>query len=133
MMRGDGDHQRGGPGMGAGMAIHGTFVTPKPGGGYQTVDTQQGKVSAVSSSSITVASVDGFTQTYVVTSTTIVTAQRDGIASVKVGDEVAVMAVESGSDRNAVRIVDRTQVGSMHGQLGPRPGGAASPAPTKTS
>ena len=57
-------HGRAGLGMGLGMGIHGSFVVPKQGGGYQTVDTQVGTVTGVSSTSITVRSVDGFTQTY---------------------------------------------------------------------
>ncbi len=87
-------------------AIHGQFVVPKPGGGYQTVDTQRGSVTAVSATSITVKSSDGFTKTYRVTSSTIVAARRDGIASVKTGHQVTVMATVSGSTATAVGIVD---------------------------
>ena len=135
MARGGHDGMRGGMGMGMGGAIHGSFVTPKQGGGYQTVDTQRGTVTGVSSSAITVKSVDGFTATYAVDATTMVNAQRDGIASVKVGDEVGVTAIESGSTKKAVRIVDLTQLSDMHGKLG---GGRAqksapTPAPTSTA
>lgn len=108
--RGAGHRGPGGMGMGLGMGIHGSFVTEKQGGGYQTVDAQRGTVTAVSKDSITVKSVDGFTATYVVTADTIVNAKRDGIASVKVGDEVGVMGVEGAGKTTAVRIVDRTQL-----------------------
>ena len=131
-----GMHGRGGPGMGLGMggAIHGTFVTPKQGGGYQTVDTQRGTVTAVSTTSITVKSSDGFTKTYVVTADTIVNATRDGIASVKNGDEVGVMAVESGSDADAVTIMDRTRIDSSRQKWAPPvPSGSASPSAASSS
>jgi hypothetical protein len=116
-------------GLGAGMAIHGSFVTSKKGGGYQTVDTQQGKVTAVSSSSITVRSEDGFSATYVVNSATGVHALKDGIASVKVDDEVIVVGVESGSTVTAIEILDRTQIGDIHKKFfpqGPKPSASAS-------
>jgi len=140
--RGDGDrgHRGFGPGMGMGMgmgggfAIHGSFVTPKQGGGYQTVDTQRGKVTAVSSTSISVKSEDGFTATYVVTADTLVNAKRDGIASIKVGDEVGVVGLENAGSTTAVQIVDRTQMGAGWKKFAPqRPGGGATPTPSSTS
>ena len=94
-----------GPGMGPG--IHGTFVTPdKAGTGYQTIDTQKGSVTDVSATSITVKSKDGFTKTYIVTSTTDVNGKTGDIASVKSGDDVAILGIESGSDVNAQQIFD---------------------------
>jgi hypothetical protein len=87
-------------------AVHGEFVVPKSGGGYQTVDTQRGSVTAVSSSSITIKSSDGFSKTYTVTSDTIVDAKRDGIGSIKVGDQAFVMATVSGSTATATNIAD---------------------------
>jgi hypothetical protein len=98
-----------GPGagsFGAFGAVHGQFVVPKQGGGYQTIDTQRGQVTAVSNSAITIKSPDGFVQTYAVTSSTIVAAQRDGIGSIKVGDQAAVRATVSGSTATAVIIGD---------------------------
>ena len=136
--RGDGDgrHGRGGMGFGMGMGIHGSFVTPKQGGGYQTVDMQRGTVTAVSKDSITVKSVDGFTATYVVTADTVVNAKRDGIASVKVGDEVGVMGIENAGKTTAVQIVDRTQLkDSKQKWAPPAPNGngkSASPAPSQS-
>lgn len=94
--------------VGFGMlgAIHGQFVVPKQGGGYQTIDTQRGTVTAVSTNSITVKSSDGYTKTYQVTSSTLVDAQRGGIASVKTGQTVSVLATVSGSAATATRIAD---------------------------
>src|SRR5207245_10029091 len=86
---GFGHHGFGGGGM------HGEFVVPKPGGGYQTVLTQLGTVESVSSSSITVKSEDGFSHTYTVNNDTLVYAGDNGIADVAHGDTVRVLAVGS--------------------------------------
>ncbi|MDX6391679.1 MAG: hypothetical protein QOJ73_2742 [Streptosporangiaceae bacterium] len=97
-----------GGGFGAGVAgaLHGQFVVPRSGGGYQTEDTQRGSVTAVSTSSITVKSADGFTKTYQVTSSTVVDARRDGIGSVKNGHQVSVLATVSGGHATATNIQD---------------------------
>lgn len=98
-----------GPGLlGGGLfgAVHGTVVVPKSGGGYQTIAFQNGKVTAVSGTSITLRSADGYSHTYQVTSSTMVNAQRDGIGSIKNGNQVMVDATASGSTTTAVRIVD---------------------------
>ncbi|HZX04200.1 hypothetical protein, partial [Kribbella sp.] len=78
--------------FGMGRALHGEFVVQKNGGGYQTVDVQRGQVTAVSNSSLTVKSADGFTKTYTVTSNTMVNAARNGIGDVKTGNTVNVAA-----------------------------------------
>ena len=102
-----GRHGGGMRGLGLGPGIHGTFVTPnQSGNGYQTIDTQKGSVTDVSASSITVKSKDGFTKTYIVSSTTNVNGKAGDIASVKSGDEVAILGIESGSDVNAQQIFD---------------------------
>jgi hypothetical protein len=103
-------------------AIHGQFVTPKPGGGYQTIDTQRGTVTAVSSSSITVKSSDGYIKTYNVTRSTHVVARRAGISTVKTGQTVSVLATISGSSATAAQIVDFTSLPKMPGILRPGPG-----------
>jgi len=89
-------------------ALHGEFVIGKSGGGYETVDVQNGQVTAVSSTSITLKSADGFTKSYVVSSSTLVDAQRDGIGSVKVGNQASVQATVSGSTATAISIEDLT-------------------------
>jgi len=100
------------PGM-FGM-VHGQFVVAKSGGGYQTVDVQDGQVTAVSTTSITLKSSDGFTKTYVVTSSTTVDAQRDGIGSVKVGNQASVEATVSGGTVTATNIADLTLLQQGH-------------------
>jgi hypothetical protein len=96
-------------------AVHGQFVVSKSGGGFQTIDTQRGSVTAVSATSITVKSADGFVKTYQVMSSTNVDAQRNGIGSVKTGHQVVVMATVSGSTATAVSILDFTLLPAMHG------------------
>ena len=95
---------------GAGGVVHGQFTVPKAGGGYQTEDVQRGTVTAVSSSSISVKSADGFTATYVVSSKTLVDAQAAGIGSVKKGDTVFVTATVSGSTATAANVLDQSAV-----------------------
>lgn len=104
-------------------AIHGQFVTPKPGGGYRTIDTQRGTVTSVSTSSLTVRSSDGYTKTYQVTGSTIVDARRAGIGSVNNGQTVSVLATVHGSSATARQIVDLTVLPKLPGILrpGPRP------------
>jgi len=97
-------------GMGGDLfgALHGEFVIGKSGGGYETVDMQNGQVTAVSTTSITLKSADGFTKSYAVTSSTLVDAQREGIGSVKVGNQASVQATVSGSTATAISIEDLT-------------------------
>ena len=124
---------RGGMGLGMG-AIHGSFVTPKQGGGFQTIDTQRGKVTAVSPTSISVTSDDGFAATYVVTPDTLVNAKRDGIGSIKVKDVVGVVGIENAGSTTAIQIVDRTQIGDGWKKFAPpQQPGAAAPKPSATS
>ena len=98
--------------------MHGQFVVPKSGGGYQTIDTQRGSVTAVSATSITVKSADGFSKTYQVVSSTNVDAQRNGIGTVKTGHQVAVTATVSGSTATAASILDFNLLPAMHGGPG---------------
>jgi hypothetical protein len=96
--------------------VHGQYVVTKPGGGYQTIDFQTGKVTAVSSTSITLRSPDGYVHSYVVTGSTSVDAQRGGISSVKAGHQVSVQATVGGGAATAARIADLTllQQGAQH-------------------
>ena len=106
-------------------AVHGQFVVPKSGGGYQTIDTQRGSVTAVSATSITVRSSDGFSKTYQVVSSTSVDGKRNGISPVKTGHQVTVTATVSGSTATAVSILDFNLLPDMHGG-----GGWNHPAPS---
>ncbi|TCC61316.1 hypothetical protein E0H73_18970 [Kribbella pittospori] len=94
--------------FGMGGALHGEFVVPKDGGGYQTVATQRGEVTAVSKDSITVKSEDGYSRTYTLTEDTLVNAARDGIDDVKVGNTVQVTAVVADGKATASSVNDGT-------------------------
>lgn len=94
--------------FGAAGALHGEFVVEKEGGGYQTVATQRGEVTAVSKESVTVKSEDGYSRTYTLTEDTLVNAARDGIDDVKTGDTVTVTAVVEGDKATASSVNDGT-------------------------
>ncbi|MBB6348132.1 hypothetical protein FHU36_004677 [Nonomuraea muscovyensis] len=128
-----------GRGMGRG-AIHGQYVVPDANGGYVTVATQYGDVTALDQDSITVKSEDGYTKEYALTGETRVNAGREGLASVKTGAKVFVHATVSGETATAVAVFDATgrDRGEWHGRrhhdrLPGGPGQTASPAPTSTS
>jgi hypothetical protein len=110
--RGPGGQRLGGPGLGGlgfGGIVHGQ-VTVRSGTGYKTVDIQTGKVSKVDSTSITVASPDGYSHTYAVVKTTQVNSQSGGISSVSTNDQVIVTAsVVNGTD-TVTSIVDITKI-----------------------
>lgn len=119
-------HKRGGPGgelggPGPRGAVHGEFVVPD-GTGWKTVAMQRGVVTSVSSTAITVKSKDGYAKTYVVTADTMVNAARDGIGSIKDGDEVAVVAEVAGGTSKAVDVRDVTQLKAHRKDFGPPPG-----------
>lgn len=121
------------PGMAMAGAVHGQFTVPKSGGGYETLATQRGTATAVSSGSITVKSADGFSQTYTVTSTTLVNAEAAGITSIKVNDTVMITATVSGNTETAVSINDPSLQTSARKPWAPqwsRPGRSAPNAPT---
>jgi hypothetical protein len=63
---GIGMHGPGGPGAVGATALHGEFVVPDGAGVYTTMLSQTGTVTAVSPSSITVRSDDGYTQVYAI-------------------------------------------------------------------
>jgi hypothetical protein len=122
-------------GLGGGSLVHGQATVRTGSGSYRSVDFQLGKVTAVSSTSITVTSTDGYTHSYTVASSTVVDAQRDGIGSVAKSDQVMVVATQSGNTATATNIVDTTKVQSSRTGFGfgpPRapfpPGNGAGPA-----
>lgn len=85
-----GPRHGGGPGGPLlGRSIHGTFVVPSSSGGsttYQTDVQQAGKVTALSGTSITLQSPDGYTATYVIGPST----KKD--STVKQGGQAVVIA-----------------------------------------
>jgi hypothetical protein len=99
-----------------GMALHGQFTTKKPDGGFQTHATQAGEVTAVSSSSITLKSEDGFTRTYAVNADTKVRPATDeGIGGIDKGETVHVMALVEGDTARAVAVIDMAAVKELRG------------------
>ena len=85
--------------------LHGEFVVPDANGGYTTMLTQTGTVTAVSTASITVRSVDGYTQTYVIPPST------GSAASFAVEDAVAIHATRTDQTATVTSIVDPTVAG----------------------
>jgi len=113
----------GGPGGfgGAGLAnaLHGDFVVNNN-GTYVTDRLQTGTVSSVSATDITIASVDGYTQTYTINSSTSVDRGSDSISKVAKGNTVTVIATVSGDTATATTIEDRSL---DSGNVGPGVGG----------
>jgi hypothetical protein len=116
----------GGQGDGGGMgrggmmaslvnALHGDFVVSDGNGSYVTRRLQTGTVSAVSSTSISVKSADGYSQTYAIATSTTVDNGQSALSAVAVGDTVSVVASLSGSAGTAVSIT----TGSAQGGFGP--------------
>jgi hypothetical protein len=101
-------------GLGRGGPLHGEFTVRKPdGNGFQTMAVQTGEVTAVSPSSITVKSEDGFSRTYSVDENTVVGSGRDGIGTVKNGDTVHVAGVVDGGQAKAAAVLDSTSLGNI--------------------
>ena len=92
----------------AARALHGEATV---GGAKKTrvVDFQRGSVTEVNATSVTIKSVDGFSAKYVVDAKTKVRKDKKqaGIADVKTGDRVRVLAQKDGSTVTAKRIGDR--------------------------
>lgn len=90
-------------------ALHGEVTLG--GKKHRVVDFQRGTVSAVSSTSISVTSKDGFSATYVVDAKTVVrhAKQKAAIGDVTKGDKVRVVATKNGSTLTANRVADRTK------------------------
>ena len=85
------------------MPLHGEFVVPDGSGDYTTEMTQTGGVTAISPTSITVRSEDGFSQTYVIPQT----AQTP----FAVDDQVIVHATRTGQTATATDIGKPRDVG----------------------
>lgn len=116
--------------------LHGESVVKKSDGTFETVLTQRGTVDAVSESSVTVKSEDGFTQSYAVNAETrivkVPAPAADGtsakgddgkrlkpsdvtIAEIATGDVVGVSGVKNGSDVTARRLVEGAGTGPGNG------------------
>jgi hypothetical protein len=126
-----GGHREKGGRAGFGMpgALHGEFTVERSEGVYTTIASQRGTVTAVSATSISVQSEDGFTRTYVVTADTLVNSTRGGIDDVETGEKVAVMATVDGETATAVRIHDVAAAAEFRQRMHPRQApGAPAPA-----
>ena len=121
-MGGQGDHGQRGPGgkggprgemggprgeMGGprgemgGHMLHSEVVIEDADGNYVTIRMQSGEVTAVSATSISVKSADGYTSTYVITDATEQDRDRTADTQAKVGDTVRVRATVDGSTATA--------------------------------
>ncbi|MDT7732637.1 MAG: hypothetical protein QOK45_2890 [Mycobacterium sp.] len=99
-----GQHGSGGgpsPAAVGSTSLHGEFVVPDGAGGYTTVLTQTGTVTAISPTSITVRSEDGFSQTYVIPS-----AAGNAGTPFAMDDRVVVRATRSGQTATVTNIVN---------------------------
>lgn len=115
----------------SGAPVHGTLVVPASGGAYQTEDIQRGKVTAISGSSLTVVSPDGYTKTYQVSGSTSVIPGNGSLSTVKVGDQVSLTATARGSTAAVTSIVDLSRLGNGYaGPGGAGPGGAGQGQPS---
>lgn len=110
-----------GPGMFGGGALHGTYVVPDPDGGYRTVVTQRGEVTAVSATSLTVVSEDDFSQTFVLDDETLVMGGTEGVDSLENGDQVRVTGLREDGQVRAVHVVDVSRIADRHPGWGPLP------------
>lgn len=107
--------QSGGGGMGLMNALHGEFVVSDSSGTYTTELLQNGDVTAITDTSVTVKSDDGYTKTYTIESST-------DVSDIATGDEVTVIATESGSDATVDAISEAGTTG-QGGQMGQAPPG----------
>lgn len=101
------------------VALHGQFVVSDHGGGYTTVLTQTGTVTAASPTSVTVRSADGFSQTYE-------TPAGQGPSPASVNDTVMVRAIGMDGTAIATQIVDPQTRAALPSGLG-GPAGPGSP------
>ena len=108
-----------GPATVGSTSLHGEFVVPDGAGGYTTVLTQTGTVTAISATSITVRSEDGYSQTYVIPRT----AGNAG-APFAVDNQVVVRATRNGQTATVTNI-GTPQQGGPGGP--PAPGGPGAP------
>ncbi len=92
-----------------GRLLHGEFTVEGKGGTPMVVAEQRGTVNAVTSTSITLTSKDGFNHTYVVGPSTKVRVdgQKGSISGVKTGQDASVLAKVSGSTETAELVIQR--------------------------
>ncbi|MDT7728597.1 MAG: hypothetical protein QOI21_5173 [Actinomycetota bacterium] len=115
-------------------ALHGDFVVADGKGGYATERLQTGDVTAISATSISLTSKDGYAQVYTIDATTQKTSEP------KTGESVTVVAKVSGDTATATSVGSATALQGRaggtgqppNGQMpsgGQRPGGGVRPTP----
>jgi hypothetical protein len=83
-------------------AVHGEFVVADGSGGFTTMVSQTGTITAISDASVTARSDDGYTQTYVIPA-----ANPGGVATIPpfaVNDEVTIRATRTGPTASVTTI-----------------------------
>jgi hypothetical protein len=107
--QGFGGGTAGGPGGGASSgglpnALHGLYVASDGNGGYETDLMQVGKVTAISPTSLTALSTDGYSHVYTLDAATAL--GTGGTSSVTAGDTVTVVAKTSGETATAKTVTE---------------------------
>jgi hypothetical protein len=114
----------GGPGGLMSQALHGEYVVSDGNGAYTTEILQNGEVTAISASSITAKSEDGYTKTYTIDSDT-----ASDLSNIATGDDVTITATVSGDTATVETVVEE----GTQGQLGQAPPGQSGTAQDSTS
>ena len=122
-----------------GRVLHGESTVSTPNGGTEIVDTQQGTISKIDSTTktLTVTSTDKVSFTYVVDANTRVVdfaatnPAQATFADLKVGDTVSVVATRSGDTRTAKAVLDGKPTRQAPGHRGPH--ATASPSTSAAS
>ena len=133
-----------GPGMGIGFGfggfgpvLHGEATVNGP-NGYETIEVQTGTVTSVkdvsgSTWSLVVTSADKTALTYTVDSGTSVNGGESGIASVKSGNKVSIVAVVSKGTATVKTLMDTTTLQANRGSWAPMPQGPPTPPSSGSS
>ena len=105
--------------MAGGKVLHGEATVQKPGGGTTVVVFQNGAITSIGGSTVTVRSPDGFTATYKVDGTTRISLNgSDGsLSTLKNNDDVRVFGSRTGSSTVAKAVVDGLPRGLGLGHL----------------
>ncbi len=84
---------------------HGEFVVRQK-GGFTTIAVQRGRITAVSATSITVASQDGYVRSYVVNADTKVRSKGTTVAvgALKAGEQAMIRSTKTGTTYTATRV-----------------------------
>src|SRR3954452_22702900 len=104
-------------GMFGGRVLHGEATVQKPGGGTTVVHFQDGVISAISGSTVTVKSTDGFTSTFTVNGTTRISLNGTAgtLSKLAQNDKGRVMGVDDGSKTVAKMVLDGVPGPGMFG------------------